>query len=88
MIEGLIPISELSLEKVKDINDFVAVGKKVKVKLIKIDKGKCDFSIKALTEKSIAKQKKSKINDKSKSNKKTGEKTNTEKVKVKTNLFN
>ena len=51
-------------------------------------KGKYDFSIKALTEKSIAKQKKSKINDKSKSNKNTGEKTNTEKVKVKTNLFN
>ena len=88
LIEGLIPISELSLEKVKDINDFVTVGKKVKVILIKIDKGKYHFSIKALTEKQKMKQKKSKINDKSKSNKNTGEKTNTEKVKVKTNLFN
>ena len=87
LIEGIIPITELTLDKNKDINDSVSVGEKVKVKLIKIAKGKYDFSIKALTKEPKGKKKKSKTSRKSEDNN-TKDKTSTERVKVNTDLFN
>ena len=78
----------------KDANDLInsrrrqKVGEKVKVKLIKIDKGEYDFSIKALTEEPNVKQKKSKSSRTSIENMNAENITKTEKVKVKTKLFN
>lgn len=44
---GLVHISEIALEYVKDINDHVKVGDDVKVKILSIDeKGKISLSIK------------------------------------------
>ena len=44
---GLVHISELSSDYVKDINEFVKKGDKVKVKVIRIDdKGKISLSMK------------------------------------------
>lgn len=44
---GLVHISELSNDYVKDINEFIKKGDKVKVKVIRIDeKGKISLSIK------------------------------------------
>lgn len=44
---GLVHISEIALEYVKDINDHVKVGDHVKVKVLSIDeKGKISLSIK------------------------------------------
>lgn len=44
---GLVHISELSNEYVKDINEFIKKGDKVRVKVIRIDeKGKISLSIK------------------------------------------
>ncbi|MGN0183312.1 MAG: S1 RNA-binding domain-containing protein [Candidatus Ornithomonoglobus sp.] len=48
---GLVHISELSSEYVKDINEFIKKGDKVKVKVIRIDeKGKISLSIKQAEE--------------------------------------
>jgi len=50
--EGLVHISALNWEHVKNVEDVVKIGDKVKVKLIKIDDlGRLDFSMKALLEK-------------------------------------
>lgn len=47
--EGLIHVSELSKEFVKNVEDVVKIGDKVRVKLIKIDDmGRLNFSIKQL----------------------------------------
>lgn len=44
---GLVHISELSSEYVKDINEFIKKGDKVKVKVLRIDdKGKISLSMK------------------------------------------
>lgn len=49
---GMIHISQVSNGYVKDINDFLAVGDVVKVKVIKIlDDGKINLSMSALEEK-------------------------------------
>ena len=49
--EGLVHISSLAWEHVKNVEDVVKVGDKVKVKLTKIDNlGRYDFSMKALME--------------------------------------
>jgi polyribonucleotide nucleotidyltransferase len=49
--EGLVHISSLSWEHVKNVKDVVKIGDKVKVKLTKIDNlGRYDFSMKALME--------------------------------------
>ena len=48
IFDGLIHVSELAWEYVKDINKIVSLGDNVKVKLIKIHKRKYHFSIKAL----------------------------------------
>ena len=50
-LEGLVHISEISWEKVDNINNFYMVGKKVKVKVLGINKdtGKLNLSIKQLT---------------------------------------
>ncbi len=49
--EGLVHISSLSWEHVKNVEDIVKIGDKVKVKLTKIDNlGRYDFSMKALME--------------------------------------
>jgi len=48
--EGLVHISELAHEHVKEVKDVVDIGKEVKVKVIKIDeKGRANLSMKALT---------------------------------------
>ena len=50
--EGLVHISALNWEHVKNVEDVVKIGDKVKVKLMKIDNLKrLDFSMKALIEK-------------------------------------
>lgn len=50
--EGLVHISQLSHERVKDVNQVVEVGQKVKVKVIEIDRmGRVRLSMKALIEK-------------------------------------
>jgi len=49
--KGLIHISEISNQFVKDVNDFLKVDDKVKAKVIHIsDDGKIDLSIKRLNE--------------------------------------
>jgi ribosomal protein S1 len=45
-VEGLVHVSELSWAKVERPEDVIAVGDKVKVKVLGIDKGKLSFSIK------------------------------------------
>lgn len=47
---GLIHISEITSEYIEDINDYIKVGDKVKVKVISIDDGKISLSIKKTTE--------------------------------------
>jgi small subunit ribosomal protein S1 len=51
-LEGLIHISELSWEKIDDVNKVIKVGDKVKVQVIGIDEenGKLALSVKRLTE--------------------------------------
>jgi small subunit ribosomal protein S1 len=51
-LEGLIHISELSWEKIDDVNKMVKVGDKVKVRVIGIDEenGKLALSVKRMTE--------------------------------------
>ena len=47
--QGLIHISEISKERVEDVESVLSVGEEVKVKVIKIDRqGRIDLSIKAL----------------------------------------
>ena len=50
-IEGLVHISEISWEKVNDINQYLKVGERVKVKVLGIEEGtgKLNLSIKQLT---------------------------------------
>ncbi len=49
--KGLIHISEISNQFVKDVNDFLKVNDKIKAKVIHIsDDGKIDLSIKRLNE--------------------------------------
>ena len=53
---GLVHISEIALDYVKDINDFVKVGDKVKVKVVSVEpKGKISLSIKKVLEEEKAK---------------------------------
>jgi polyribonucleotide nucleotidyltransferase len=49
-ISGLVHVSELSDDYVKDVNDFAKVGEKVKVKIMDIDKktGKMKFTMKGV----------------------------------------
>ena len=49
-LEGLIHISEISWEKVNDPNDFFAQGDKVKVKILGVDGGKLNLSVKQLSD--------------------------------------
>src|SRR5690606_34566980 len=49
-ISGLIHVSELADGFVKDPNDVVKTGDKVRVKLIKVERGKQSFSIKQAKE--------------------------------------
>ena len=44
---GLIHISEIALNYVKDINDHVKVGDEVKVKVVGITNGKISLSVKS-----------------------------------------
>ena len=47
--QGLIHISEISKERVEDVESVLSVGEEVKVKVLKIDRqGRIDLSIKAL----------------------------------------
>ncbi len=46
--DALVPISEISYERVPSVEAVLAVGDKVNVKVIRLDKGKVDASIKAL----------------------------------------
>ncbi len=48
-IEGLVHISEVSWNKVDNLNDYVKVGKEIKVKIINIENDKVFLSIKRLT---------------------------------------
>ena len=53
---GLVHISEVALDYVKDINDFVKVGDEVKVKVVSTEpKGKISLSIKKVLEEEKAK---------------------------------
>ena len=67
--QGLIHISEISKERVEDVESVLSVGEEVKVKVIKIDRqGRIDFSIKALlvddqNDKTPKKEKKEKEDD-------------------------
>ncbi|MBL6989451.1 MAG: polyribonucleotide nucleotidyltransferase [Bacteriovoracaceae bacterium] len=48
-VSGLVHVSEIASERVKDINDYLDVGMKVDVKVIDIDRmGRIKFSIKAV----------------------------------------
>ena len=47
---GLIHISEIALNYVKDINDHVKVGDEVKVKIVGITNGKISLSVKKVLE--------------------------------------
>ena len=50
--DGLIHISEIALERVEKVEDYLKMGQKVKVKLIKMDdQGKISLSLKALLKK-------------------------------------
>src|SRR5690606_20324944 len=49
-VEGLVHISEISWEKVNDPNDYFSQGDRVKVKVLGIDGGKLNLSVKQLTE--------------------------------------
>ena len=52
--EGLVHISEIANEFVQDINQFIEVGNKVKVKVLgKNTKGKLELSIKQTKEKDV-----------------------------------
>lgn len=59
-IQGLVHISEVTHGFVKDINEFLAVGDEVKVKILSIDeeKNKYSLSIRATEEAPKAKQQK------------------------------
>ncbi len=46
--DALVPISEISYERVPSVEAVLAVGDKVNVKVIRLDKGKVDASMKAL----------------------------------------
>ena len=67
--QGLIHISEISKERVEDVESVLSVGEEVKVKVIKIDRqGRIDLSIKALlgddqNDKTPKKEKKEKEDD-------------------------
>lgn len=49
-IEGLVHISEISWEKVNDPNDYFTQGDKVKIKVLGVDNGKLNLSVKQLSE--------------------------------------
>ena len=46
--DGLLHISEISNEYVKDVNDFLKIGDKVTVKVLAVENGKISLSKKAL----------------------------------------
>lgn len=48
-IEGLVHISEISWEKVNDPNDYFTQGDKVQVKVLGVDDGKLNLSVKQLS---------------------------------------
>lgn len=49
-VEGLVHISEISWEKVNDPNDYFTQGDQVKIRVLGIDDGKLNLSVKQLTE--------------------------------------
>ena len=49
-IEGLVHISEISWEKVNDPNDYFTQGDRVKVRVLGIDNGKLNLSVKQLSD--------------------------------------
>lgn len=49
-VEGLVHISEISWEKVNDPNDYFTQGDRVKVKVLGIDNGKLNLSVKQLSD--------------------------------------
>jgi len=46
--DGMIPISEIAWERTREVSDALKVGDRVDVKVVRIDKGKIDVSMKAL----------------------------------------
>jgi len=48
-VEGLVHISEISWEKVNDPNDYFKQGDRVKVKVLGVDNGKLNLSVKQLS---------------------------------------
>ena len=48
-VEGLVHISEISWEKVNDPNDYFTQGDRIKVKVLGIDNGKLNLSVKQLS---------------------------------------
>ncbi len=49
-LEGLVHISEISWEKVNDPNDYFTQGDRVKVKILGVDNGKLNLSVKQLSD--------------------------------------
>lgn len=49
-VEGLVHISEISWEKVNDPNDYFSQGDRVKVKVLGVDNGKLNLSVKQLSD--------------------------------------
>lgn len=49
-VEGLVHISEISWEKVNDPNDYFTQGDRVKVRVLGIDNGKLNLSVKQLSD--------------------------------------
>ncbi len=49
-LEGLVHISEISWEKVDNVNEIYKVGDKIKVKLLNKEEGRLQFSIKRLSD--------------------------------------
>lgn len=49
-VEGLVHISEISWEKVNDPNDYFTQGDRVKVKVLGVDNGKLNLSVKQLSD--------------------------------------
>lgn len=49
-VEGLVHISEISWEKVNDPNDYFKQGDRVKVRVLGVDNGKLNLSVKQLTD--------------------------------------
>ena len=56
--DGLVHISQISHDRVKNVSDYLQIGQQVKVKALEIDdRGRVRLSIKALLEKAPQEQK-------------------------------